>query len=142
MNGGLAIEGRQIKACLKENANIIKKGMPKSCGKDGVIAALKNKVAEQLFVEENYIPIGRTEPDEVLEKPISVMTRQGPRTSIKRYEICHDVEIEFTLKRLARGGEVTEKVMLAILDYAQDMGIGADRSQGRGVFEVLSVEKI
>jgi len=140
VGGQLAIEGRQVKAMLKEAANVVKNSLPRGCGKDGKIAALKSKVAETVFVEEEYISLGRAEPDEVIERPISVVTRQGPRTSIKRCEVCRDVEIEFHLRRL-RGGEVSEAVLLAILEYAQQMGLGADRSQGRGVFEVVDVEK-
>jgi len=138
VDGQLVIEGRQVKAMLKEVANIIKDDVPGA--KDGKVAALKSKVAERLFVKETYISLGRTEPDEVDEHPISVMTRLGPRTSIKRCEICKDAEIEFTLLRKIKG-PVSEKIMLAILDYGQENGLGADRSQGRGRYEVISVEK-
>lgn len=139
VDGELAIEGRQIKAMLKEAGNIIKTIAPGE-----PIAALKSKVADQVFVAEEYIKLGRTEPDDREERPIHVMTAQGPRTSIKRVEIVRDVEIGFTVRR-RRGrdkGSVPEKVLLGILDYAQQVGLGADRSQGRGMFKVLSVEKL
>ncbi len=139
VNGGaLAIEGRQVKALLKESANIIK-----TIGPDDV-KNLRSKVADQVFVEEEFIQLGRTEPDEHLERPIHVITPQGPRTSIKRVEIVKDATITFTIKR-RRGNDkqsVPEKTLLAILDYAQTVGLGADRSQGFGTFEVVSVEKL
>jgi len=142
IDGHLAIEGRQVKAMLKEAANIIKGIIPG--GKDGKgIAALKSKVADQIFVEEEYIILDKTQPDDVEERPIHVMTRQGPRTSLKRCEIVRDVEIDFIVARRAGAGEgVPQKALLAILDYAQQVGLGADRSQGRGRFEVLNVEAI
>jgi len=145
---GLFVEGRHVKAMLKESSNIIKTITPGGRGKksDGDkevpgITNLKSKVAERLFVEEDCIYLGQMEPDEITERPIHVMTAMGPRDSIKRCEIVHDVEISFTLRR-HRGNEVPEKTMLAILDYAQTMGLGADRSQGHGKFKVLSVEKL
>lgn len=145
---GLFIEGRHVKAMLKENANVIKNITPggrKPKGQGGGeapgITNLKSKVAERLFIEEDRIHLGRIEPDAIEEKPIHVMTRQGSRDSIKRVELVNNAEISFTLRR-HRGNDVPEKTMLAILDYAQTMGLGADRSQGRGQFQVVSVTKL
>jgi hypothetical protein len=138
-DSGLYIEGRQVKAMLKEAGNIIKSIAPG----EGGVKNLKSKVADQVFVSEEKIPLGRDEPDRVVERAIHVMTAQGPRTSIKRSEICDDVELQFTVRR-RKGADkmaVPEKVMLAILDYAQTVGLGADRSQGFGQFKVLSVTK-
>lgn len=137
VNDELAIEGRQLKALLKEAANIIK-----SIGPDDV-KNLRSKVADQVFVDEEYVLLGRTEPDKHLERPIHVITAQGPRTSIKRVEIVEGATINFTVKR-RRGRDkqsVPETTLMAILDYAQSIGLGADRSQGFGLFEVISVEK-
>jgi hypothetical protein len=147
-DGQLAIEGRQVKAMLKEAGNICKEIVPAGRVKEGApkegVTALRSKVADKMFVVEDYIPLNRTEPDETLEKPIHVMTPQGPRDSIKKIEILRDVPVTFTIKR-RRGPDrtgVPEKAMLAILDYAQTSGLGADRSQGRGQFEVINVERI
>ncbi len=145
---GLFIEGRQVKAMFKENANVTKTIVPggrKPKGQGGGeaegITNLKSKVAERIFIEDDHILLGRMEPDEIIEKPIHVMTPKGMRDSIKRKEIVRDVEISFTVRR-HRGNEVPEKTMIAILDYAQTMGLGADRSQGHGRFKVLSVVKL
>jgi len=143
--GQLCLEGRQVKALLKECGNIIKTVVPGSKkGELDKVARLKSKIAEQVFVMEDYIPLGRTEPDETTERPIHVMTAQGPRTSIKRTEVVKDVEIEFTMKRRKGRGKdaVPEKVLMAVLDYGQLNGLGADRSIGMGTFKVLSVEKL
>lgn len=148
IDGTLCIEGRQLKSMLKEAANIIKDKVPTGKTEKGKpvfgILNLKSKVADQVFVVEEFIPIGRTKPDETREKPIHVQTPQGLRDSIKVYEICHDVEIEFTVNRFMGTGKmaVPEATLMGILDYAQYTGLGADRSQGRGVFEVISTEKV
>lgn len=144
---GLYIEGRQLKAMLKEAGNIIKNIAPgkKKVKKEMVegtgITNLKNKVADQMFVEEVKVHLGREKPDEIEERPIHVMTAQGPRDALKRVEICYGCEIGFTIS-LRRESEITRDTMFAILDYNQMLGLGADRSQGRGRFEVLSVEAI
>jgi hypothetical protein len=69
------------------------------------------------------------------------MTPMGERTSIKRSDIVDDVTIEFTVRRLDCA-EVPESALFAVLAYAQNIGIGADRSQGMGIFKILSVDKI
>ena len=151
-NGELAIEGRQIKAMFKEAGNIIapiapggtarKSGEHK--GKIQGVQALRSKIADRVFVVEDYIGLGRFEPDEVLERPIHVVTPQGPRTSIKRCEILKDVEITFTVKRCRgpKGSGVPMDALMAALDYAQTVGLGSDRSQGRGQFEAQTVEQL
>jgi hypothetical protein len=142
VNGKLAIEGRQVKAMLKEVANIIKDTVPSNAplhAKKGTgISALRNKVAEQ------YILLDREEPDRITERPIHVTTPRGPRDSIKVCEICDNVDVEFTLKLHNGMGKqaVPEKALVAILDYAQINGLGADRSQGFGTFETFSVVKM
>jgi hypothetical protein len=140
---GLYIEGRCAKAMLKEVANIIRNIAPgKTKGKHVKgVTALKSKIADQSFIEERRIYLGREKPDEIEEKPIHVKTPRGKRTALKRIEICRDCEIAFHVL-LRNGSEATEQTLLAILDYAQKSGLGADRSQGRGQFEVLSVEKV
>jgi hypothetical protein len=158
VDGELAIEGRQIKAMLKEAGNICKDIVPTGrmekrtaaeikAGKDPKpqigITALRSKVADQVFVEEEHVGLGRTEADEVNERAIHVMTARGPRNSIKRSEICRDVEITFHVRRRTGSGEgVPEPALLAILDYAQTVGLGADRSQGFGQFTIQSVVKL
>lgn len=148
VDGKLAVEGRCLKAMLKEAANIIKDTVPSNAPlhkADGSgIAALKSKAADQVFVLEEYIKLDRTEPDRIAQRPIHVDTPQGPRDSIKVCEICDNVDVHFTIKRHRGKGKqaVPEKTLMAILDYARSVGFGADRSQGYGTFEVINVEKV
>lgn len=147
---GLYIEGRQLKAMLKEASNITKKIVPggkkteKNADKKTVtvsaegISALKSKVAERMFVEEDRIYLGVMKPTRIGERPISVETKQGPRSSIKRFEVVENVTIEFTVKR-CRDNVVPQNTMLAVMQYAQESALGAERSQGFGKFTVLEV---
>ena len=133
------------KAMTPEEADSIASALSikKSANETGV-KALKSKVADQVFVSEEHISLGVAEPTRHEQRPIHVMTAQGPRTSIKRTEIVDNVEIAFTIRRCKGRGKqaVSESVLMAILDYAQTVGLGADRSQGYGQFEILSVEKV
>ena len=154
---GIYIEGRQLKSMLKESANIIKavaptrksKKSPKGIG----ITAFKNKTADHVFVVEEKVHLkyagefvhynkeGKLEkPHSSDERPIHVMTPRGERTSLKKTDVLREVELVFTIRRL-NDSAVTEKALYALILYSSQVGIGADRSQGSGVFEVISVEK-
>jgi hypothetical protein len=122
-------ESRCLKAALKESANICK----------GILGEknYRSKVAERIFVGPRLIPI--TVPVLSAERPITVMTMQGKRTSLKRYEYADNVPLSFTLKLLDDG--VVKAAHLAdLVEYLQSGGIGADRSQGSGTFEVVSLD--
>lgn len=160
--GHLFIEGRCVKAMLKEAANIIKDLAPnggnqvgKNKGKPKGVTAFKSKVADRVFVIEDRVYFKRdgefitsdtfdedsgTE-DEREERPVHAMTPQGPRSSLKRTDILKDVEVEFHIRRLATN-DVPEPALFACLVYAQQIGLGADRSQSRGVMKDVECEKI
>jgi len=146
---GPYLEGRCVKAALKEGANVIK-SLVKVRGKDGTEAgakALKSKVAECVFVDESkvYLLDGEGKPLagelKTEERPVHAMTAQGPRTSLKRVDVAYGVQIKFTVL-LAKTGAVSETALYSILTYLERGGLGTDRSQGRGTGRVVSVEKI
>ncbi len=146
---GLYLEGRCVKAMLKEAANIVKKVVPSRKtpkNKDGRgVARLKSKVGDHVFVVEEKVYFERDGaplkvPSRTEERPIHVMTPQGERHSLKRSDYVDDVTMHFTVRRLDDDA-VSEKALYAILAYGQNIGLGADRSQGKGVFEVLKVER-
>lgn len=137
--GSLVVEARQIKAMLKESANIVKDMLP---GKGGKTLPLRARLAERVFVKPLFIPLGVTEPNgggEPIERPIHVMTRQGPRTALKRTDYVDDAKIVCELKVL-NDGVITEPMLRFILDHAAENGLGTDRSQNQGVFEYTLTE--
>jgi len=151
-DGVLVIEGRQVKKMLKEAANILKDVVPtgwsgKEKGRPAKgISNFRSHMADQVFVDDRWIPVGipgKTEPDSIEQKPIHVQTRQGMRDSIKTYELCRDVDIEFTVRRLNSPGKrsVPETALLAVLKYCQFVALGADRSQDRGKFDIVEIDK-
>jgi hypothetical protein len=151
--GHLYIDGRCVKAMLKEAANIIKDIAPnggkqkgKNAGKSKGVTAFKSKVADRVFVVDERVYFTREgnkiqAPDELEERPVHAMTPQGPRSSLKRTDILRDVEVEFTVRRLATN-DVPEEALWAALVYAQSIGLGADRSQNRGTMKDIECEKV
>lgn len=130
--GRLCIEGRQVKAMLKESANICKGIIPIH----EKVIPLRSKLAERVFVIERLIPLlpERKEADETVERAIHVMTAQGPRDALKRVDICRNVELACTL-RVLNDGMFTVPILTQLLEHASSNGLGADRSQGYGQFE-------
>jgi hypothetical protein len=132
--GMLVLESRCVKAMIKECANILKG--PKILD----VKNFKSKIAERVFVEPSEIVLGK-EPSGWDKRVVHVMTAMGPRSSIKLYDYFAEPEIEFRLKVL-KDALVTEDHLRTILEYAQENGIGADRSQGFGQFDLLEMTKL
>ena len=137
---GLYIESRIVKAMLKESANIVKVLFTRN----SKVPFLRSLLAERLYVHPARIRLGaRTKPDGTFDQAIHVMTRQGPRSALKRVDyVDAGTEIEFTLKVLndARGTAaptITTEIIEAILEHASENGLGSGRSQGYGTFDVL-----
>jgi len=129
-DGTPCYEGRCLKGALKEAANILKDAVR--------VKAFRSKVAERVFVLEKVVPI--TVPIQVDDRPLTVMTMQGPRTSIKRFEYADSVPLSFTIRVLDDGVNKvgTEEQLREMLEYMRFNGIGSDRSQGSGTFTIDS----
>lgn len=139
---GLYIEGRQVKAMLKEAGSRL--GLGKAVA--GKRPSLKQDLHEALHVDEDVIRLMRdgapvTQPDGYEVRPIHVMGPQGPRTSIKRCAYVDHAQVTFTV-RVLNVVTLSEEHLLDILAFAQDLGLGADRSQGNGKFAVVGFERI
>jgi hypothetical protein len=139
---GLYIEGRQVKAMLKEAGGRL--GLGKAVA--GKRPSLKQDLHEAMHVDEDVIHLLRdgapvTQPDGYDVRPIHVMGPQGPRTSIKRCAYVEGAQVTFTV-RVLNVVTLSEEHLLDILAFAQDLGLGADRSQGNGKFAVVGFERI
>lgn len=136
--GMAAYEGRCFAGALKEAANILK---ATEGAKTGIpVKNFRSKVVERVFVCERYatFPLDQVQLE---ERPISVMTRQGPRTSLKRCEVAHDVSVAFTLHVMA-DGIVKPTYLEAMVNYCCLNGFGADRSQGSGRAELVDFVRL
>jgi len=137
---GLYIEGRQIKAAFKEAANVIKNTVD--------ITAFKARIAERLFVKEEKVYLHVLEATDSYEGVVHAMTAQGPISALKRVDFVEAPEITCHLKILNEPMITKGKKRLKIdqyldllLEYMSENGLGAERSQGNGKFEVLRIEE-
>lgn len=161
---GLFIWARQVKAMFRESATMLRLTTEKRGSKQifqhgfeikAVDAQGHKVVADTGGIEEAkangvlYIPsdrlyLGRQKPDGSDEGPIHVQTAQGPRSAIKRVDYCSCPLITFELWVLATHPSETRHVgemdIREMLLFAQENGLGADRSQGMGKFDVVSFE--
>lgn len=141
--GELAYESRCMKAALKEFANSAYPGTDWP-GKKKIAAAfrkgLMSTIAERVFVEGIYIPLGVTEPSGVEERIKHVMTAQGPRSSINRVEFVQSPLIEFELK--VHDDDALSEVWPRLWERGEDIGVGSDRGRSDGRFELVCWERI
>jgi hypothetical protein len=149
---GIYYEGRCLKAAFKESANILRETLQgeeaDAAGKKPTksrYTALRAKLAERLFVEEDVIHfVGAdgsrlTEPSGSEERAIHVMTAQGPRDALKRSDfVSAPARLVFHLRWLP-DGVCDIDLVRELLEHACWNGIGADRSQGNGRFKVIAV---
>lgn len=137
---GLFVWARQVKALFKECASMLRITTQKLGSKQ----ILQHGFEVKGLQKYDRVYLGKTAPDGFDEGPIHVQTPQGPRTAIKRVDYVEGVELEFevwvldthpTEKRHVGKGEMT-----LMATFGQENGLGADRSQGRGKFEVIKFD--
>jgi len=142
-DGELVIEGRCVKAMLKEAANSAYPGSDwpsKSRVAKGFRKGLMSALVERVFVVEDYIGLGCSEPTGVEERVKHVITAQGPRSSISRVEYVWQPALEFTVE--VRDDFLSMEEWRRIWESAERIGLGADRARGDGRFELVAWERI
>lgn len=132
---GLYVEARQVKAMLRESAQRL--GLIKTTR--GVRQVLQHDLHVRAVDGSQKIRLGVTEPTGRDQRPISVVTRQGPRTTIKRFDYVSQPSFTFVVLLLADGigdGLLDEGKLRDMLEFGGMIGLGADRSQGEGTFRL------
>lgn len=141
--GGLYLPAFQVKAMFKEVASLQRLTTEKR--------GSKQVLQHGTFVVKapdgsDRIHFGKTKPDGSDEGPVHVMTPQGPRTAIKRVDYVMGAELTFHVwvygTHASESRHIGEDDIIELLKLAQENGLGADRSQGQGTFDVMSFECI
>jgi hypothetical protein len=128
---GLYIGGRQLKAAIKEAANV---RWPKDRwgpSRKGTLSFF----AEHVFVMEDKLHLGRTEPTGIEQRFVHTWRGAG----IQYEEYCDEVDIEFTV---TTDYEFTTEQWAMLWLTGEQQGIGATRSQGYGRYAVTRWERI
>lgn len=133
---GLYIEGRQLKAAIKEATSVAMaadKLPARGWGKTN--KGILSYVAEHIFVVETKLYLGVHEATGINQRFVS--TFRG--TGIHYEEYVDDVKINFTV---VTDHDFTDHDWAMIWLTGQMQGIGASRSQGYGRYEVTKWEKV
>ena len=138
--GQLYVEGRQLKAALKEAASIaadVDKIKARGFGNNsrkGIISFMAEHVfvpERRLFLYHDGEPV--MEPDDIHEGFVHTYRGHG----IQQLEIVYDAEIPFTVKT---DHEFTDEEWAMLWSTGEDNGLGAARNQGWGTFVVTEWE--
>jgi len=134
--GELYIEGRQLKAAIKEACSIaaaagkIDGGRVWGTTKKGLLGY----VAEHVCVMEDQLPLGVTEPTGINQRFVHTFRGSG----IQYEEYVTDAVVDFTI---ATDHNFTREQWAMIWLTGEQQGIGATRSQGYGRYVVTKWEK-
>ncbi len=136
---GLYIEGRQVKAMLKEVAVIAMSAgrLPRKWGATN--KGVQGYVAEHIFVVEDRIPLGVVEPTGIAQRFIHKMTAKGAVSAFQCEQYVENAKVSFTVES---DHDFAEDEWAAIWLTAERNGLGASRSQGFGTFTVTGWEPV
>lgn len=132
---GLYIEGRQLKAAIKEAAGVARAAEKLKRQWGATNKGVLGFVAEHIMVVEDTLQLDVTEPSRVLQSfPKNPRTGQ---TGIQYTEVIDKTSFDFTIISDYKFAD-QEWAMLWLTGEQQ--GIGASRSQGFGRYEVTRWE--
>jgi hypothetical protein len=133
---GLYVEGRQIKAMLKESTNIVFAGERWGPTRK----AARSFFAERVFVDPDRVSLGVTEPSGVETVIGHISGPTGPRSTLSNYEYVVQPVIAFRVLVLRDCIEAEQ--WREIWCLAQENGFGTLRSQGYGRFDVVEWDRM
>lgn len=129
-DGELYLEGRQLKAAIKEAVSVaVGANKLKLTGWGQTKKYLTNYVPEHIFVINKKLWLGVTEPSGVLQQ--FVHTHRG--SSIQYQEYVLDTDIQF---HVVSDHPFTDHQWALIWTTGEKQGLGASRSQSYGTYEV------
>jgi hypothetical protein len=128
---GLYVEGRTVKAAIKEAASVaVASGALTQRGWGKTNKGLLGYIAEHVFVEEDIIPLGVEAPDGVHQRFVHTFRGAG----IQLEEYLTEAKISFTV---LSDHDFSEKEWAAIWLKGEKQGLGASRSMGCGTYKVV-----
>ena len=127
---GLYIEGRQVKAMIKEAANIRWPKERWGPSRKGT----RSFFAEHVFVVQERIPLGVDEPSSINQRFVHTWRGSG----IQYEELIEDSDISFLV---VTDNDFKASEWAALWVTAEKNGLGAARSQGFGQFTVTGWER-
>lgn len=137
---GLYLESRAVKAMLKEAVAIMFPGSGPNPHRWGATKkGPRSATAEWVFVNPDHIHLSVQQPTGIDLSIGHITGPSGPRSTLDYYEYVEQATVEFTVMVLE--DRVLSDHWPRIWRYAQEMGLGAKRSQGFGRFDVLAWDR-
>jgi hypothetical protein len=132
---GLYIEGRQLKAAIKEAAGVARAADKLKSRWGSTNKGVLGFVAEHIQVVEDILQLGVHEPTTVLQSfPKNPRTGQ---TGIQYTEVIEKAQFDFTV---ITDHKFTDEEWAMLWLTGEQQGVGASRSQGFGRYEVTRWE--
>lgn len=133
-SAGLYIEGRQLKAAIKEAVSVaVAAGKIRQRGWGKTNKGALSFVAEHVQVMEDRLPLGIAEPTGIMQRFIHSFRGTG----IQYEEYAENVKVGFTI---GCDYDFTDEEWAMIWLTGEQQGIGASRSQGFGRYQVTRWE--
>lgn len=137
-DNGLYIEGRIIKAAVKEACSIAAASGKIPLTKWGKTSKyILSFSAEHIMIPDERVYLGKTVPDEIYQS-FPENKRIGQR-GIQLTEVCKDVDIDF---RVISDWDFTEEQWAMIWLTGGMEGLGACRGQGFGTYTITKWDKV
>ena len=133
---GLYIEGRQLKAAIKEAAAVARSVDKLKSRWGSTNKGVQGFVAEHIMVVEDRLHLGVDAPSTVIQSfPKNPRTGQ---TGIQYTEVIETAEFSFTV---ISDYEFTAEEWAMLWLTGEQQGVGASRSQGYGRYEVIKWDR-
>lgn len=135
---GLYIEGRQVKACIKEAASIaVNTGLLPADKAYGVQNKKTSKhwIPEHVFVEERRVYLGVSEADSIHQR----FKHLYNGSTIQLEEEVTEAKLSWTV---SSDSPLGDDFWVPLWQTAEQNGLGASRSLGFGQFEVTAWDKL
>lgn len=134
-DGKSYLESRNVKALIKESCTVLKLAK--------ISPGLKQLLQHGLFVKPERLPV---EVTGWTESVAHVMGPRGPRSCLKRNDYAtgtvFDFEVWIVNTHPDHLKQLPEDSLRLILEHGQELGLGANRSQGCGKFDLMEFAEI
>jgi len=138
-DGVLYEEGRKVASMLREAASI---QWPNAQSKRPAVMRKNARQwwPEHVYVLEDRIPLGRTEPDDLMRRVVHTTGRFGePQSGFAMHEVVRDARLAFTI---VSDVDLNREHWGSVWSRAMFNGFGAARSMGYGRFIVTRFDKV
>lgn len=139
---GVYIEGRQVKALLKEACSMLRIAVKKR-GTKQVLQHGTFVKPEKIYlnVDDGDDSIAFEKPTDHLEMVAHVVGPRGPRSTIKRHDYVERPFINIEIW-VVDNEMIPMQAIKDMLTLGQEIGLGCSRSQDFGKFDLVSFEEI